>query len=344
MNLERGKIASVKRLVLIDGHAMVYRAYYAYPALQSPSGQLVNAVYGFTALLLKTVDELKPDYLAVAFDLPVPTFRHEAYIAYQAKRKTMDVEMKDQLKTVSEVIEACNIPIFSAPGFEADDVIATVAKQAVGLQTAHNRGKNTKKTVDRSRWSVDEVIIVTGDRDMLQLVRNGIKLCMPIKGVTETRIFNREAVKEYLGVYPEQVVDYKALIGDSSDNYPGVPGIGPKTAVDLIDKFGSFENIFTAVKDDKTGGKVVKPAVLEKLAGGYDSGLLSKELAIIKDDVPVEFNLQQAKLNGFKENKQLVNKLEELGFRSLITRITGRKVGEKTKKAKKKTDGQMGLV
>jgi len=215
----------MKRLVLIDGHAMVYRAYYAYPALSSPSGQLVNAVYGFTALLLKTIDELRPDYLAVAFDLPFPTFRHAAYMAYQAKRKSMDLDMKDQISIVQEVVEAADIPIFTAPGYEADDVIGTIAKQS--LQN-----------------KVDEVVIVTGDRDMLQLVGKGVKICMPAKGMSQTRIFDSKGVHEYLGVTPGQVVDYKALTGDPSDNYPGVPGIGPRTAVTLIEEYGTLENIY----------------------------------------------------------------------------------------------------
>ncbi|TSC90001.1 MAG: DNA polymerase I [Microgenomates group bacterium Gr01-1014_5] len=320
----------MKRLVLIDGHAMVYRAYYAYPALSSPSGKLVNAVYGFTALLLKTIDELKPDYLAVAFDLPFPTFRHAAYIAYQAKRKSMDLEMKDQISIVQEVVEAADIPIFTAPGFEADDVIATVARQAI------------------EHKDVNEVIVVTGDRDMLQLVGEGVKICMPAKGISQTRIFDSAGVREYLGVTPGQVVDYKALTGDPSDNYPGVPGIGPKTAVTLIEEYGTLENIYKRLeaRDWKLGKNIAK-----KLVEGQESGVLSKELATIRDDVPLEFDLERAKLNGFKENKRLINKLKELGFRSLIVRVTGNATAEINSKSVKKnpragngSGGQIGLI
>ena len=318
----------MKRLVLIDGHAMVYRAYYAYPALSSPSGQLVNAVYGFTALLLKTIDELRPDYLAVAFDLPFPTFRHAAYMAYQAKRKSMDLDMKDQISIVQEVVEAADIPIFTAPGFEADDVIGTIAKQS--LQN-----------------KVDEVVIVTGDRDMLQLVGKGVKICMPAKGMSQTRIFDSKGVHEYLGVTPGQVVDYKALTGDPSDNYPGVPGIGPKTAVTLIEEYGTLENIYKRLetRDWKLGNNIAK-----KLVEGQESGVLSKELAAIRDDVPVEFDLERAKLNGFRENKRLINKLKELGFRSLVARITGKAAAEINSKSVKKNprvgsgSGQIGLI
>lgn len=319
----------MKRLVLIDGHAMVYRAYYAYPALSSPSGQLVNAVYGFVALLLKTIDDLKPDYLAVAFDLPFPTFRHEAYIAYQAKRKSMDTEMKDQISIVQEVVEAARIPIFTAPGFEADDVIATIANQCTG----HS-----------AQDTVGEVIIVTGDRDMLQLVGKGVKICMPAKGISQTRIFDSKGVYEYLGVTPDQVVDYKALTGDPSDNYPGVPGIGPKTAVALIEKFKDFEGIYSVLRTQSTEHRTQELAsnLVKKLTDGYESGILSRTLAQIKNDVPVEFDLEQAKLNGFKENKRLINKLKELGFRSLIVRITGKVVAETKPKPVK--NGQIGLI
>ena len=318
----------MKRLVLIDGHAMVYRAYYAYPALSSPSGQLVNAVYGFTALLLKTIDELRPDYLAVAFDLPFPTFRHAAYMAYQAKRKSMDLDMKDQISIVQEVVEAADIPIFTAPGYEADDVIGTIAKQS--LQN-----------------KVDEVVIVTGDRDMLQLVGKGVKICMPAKGMSQTRIFDSKGVHEYLGVTPGQVVDYKALTGDPSDNYPGVPGIGPKTAVTLIEEYRTLENIYKRLetRDWKLGNNIAK-----KLVEGQESGVLSKELATIRDDVPVEFDLERAKLNGFRENKRLINKLKELGFRSLVARITGKAAAEINSKSVKKNprvgsgSGQIGLI
>lgn len=322
----------MKRLVLVDGHAMVYRAYYAYPTLSSPSGQLVNAVYGFMALLLRTIDELKPDYLAVAFDLPFPTFRHTAYIAYQAKRKSMDNEMKDQISIVRDVIGAAGIPIFTAPGFEADDVIATIAKQS--LQGIEHRTQNT----------VDEVVIVTGDRDMLQLVGKGVKICMPAKGISQTRIFDSAGVYEYLGVTPDQVVDYKALTGDPSDNYPGVPGIGPKTAVALIEKFKDFEGIYSVLRTQSTEHRIQELAsnLVKKLTDGYESGILSRTLAQIKNDVPVEFDLEQAKLNGFKENKRLINKLKELGFRSLIVRITGKVVAETKPKPVK--NGQIGLI
>lgn len=321
---------------------MVYRAYYAYPALTSPSGQLVNAVYGFTALLLKTIEELKPDYLAVAFDLPIPTFRHEAYIAYQAKRKTMDVEMKDQIALVQEMLEAARIPIFTAAGFEADDVIATITRLATqgrkNRQTEEMSGKGLKTD---NRNPITEVVIVTGDRDMLQLVSDKVKICMPIKGVTETRIFGREKVKEYLGVYPRQVVDYKALIGDASDNYPGVPGIGPKTAVELINKFGTLENIYQALG---TGQEAIAGKLANKLAEGYESAVLSKKLATISQDVPIEFDLHKAKLDGFKANKNFLNKLEEFGFRSLIARVKGKEEKVLTKKGISKENGQMKLT
>lgn len=297
----------MKKLVLIDGHAMAYRAYYAYPRLTDSKGHPTGALYGFMALLIKTVDDLKPDYLAVAFDLPTPTFRHETYIAYQAKRKTMDKDMSSQIEKLMDFLITSGIAVFSKHGFEADDVIATIARQSL-----RHTGHSTQDTVG-------EVIIVTGDRDILQLVDNKIKVCMPVKGISETKLLDEKGVKKYLGISPKLVVDYKALTGDSSDNYPGVPGIGPKTAVELLKKFGSFENIYKAIKGNNF--KNLKQTIVNKLSEGKDSGLLSHKLAQIKLDVPIKFNLEKTALLDLKNNQRLLNNLKEYNFRSLIGRL-----------------------
>lgn len=287
----------MKKLVLIDGHAMAYRAYYAYPRLTDSKGHPTGALYGFVALLIKTVDDLKPDYLAVVFDLPTPTFRHETYIAYQAKRKTMDKDMSSQIEKLMDFLITSGVAVFSKHGFEADDVLGTIAKIA----------------------NVDSVVIVTGDRDILQLVNNKIKVCMPVKGISETKLFDEKGVKKYLGISPKLVVDYKALTGDSSDNYPGVPGIGPKTAVELLKKFGSFENIYKAIKGNNF--KNLKQTIVNKLSEGEDSGLLSHKLAQIKLDVPIKFILEKTAQVDLKKNQRLLNNLKEYNFRSLIGRL-----------------------
>lgn len=330
------KSSNSKRLVLIDGHAIIHRAYHALPPLTSPGGQQTNAVYGFISMLFRVITELKPAYLAVAFDLPVPTFRHEAYIAYQAQRPHMEQEMKDQIELVHEVVEAAGIPIYTAPGFEADDVIGTLARQVVQGKTQNAK----RKTVE-----VDEVIIVTGDRDMLQLVNDKTKIYAPIKGLTEARLFDRKAVKEYLGIRPEQIVDYKALIGDQSDNYPGVRGIGPKTAVELLKKYGSLGNVFKALGTRHWALGKFSSNIKEKLERGYDSAILSQKLARISTDAPVELDLKHARFKALGENERFISKLKELGFKSLVRRLTGEEeVNQKVKSKRQKQNGQMGLI
>lgn len=334
--------ASRKRLVLIDGHAIIHRAYHALPPLTSPGGRQTNAVYGFISMLFRVITELKPAYLAVAFDLPIPTFRHEAYIAYQAHRPHMEQEMKDQIELVHEVVKAAGIPIYTAPGFEADDVIGTLAKQAGSLQsTVYSQKEKKKKAVVGSRLTVDEVIIVTGDRDMLQLVTDKVEIYVPIKGLSEAKLFDKKAVKEYIGLEPKQIVDYKALIGDQSDNYPGVRGIGPRTAVDLLRRFGSLENIYKETKKQKNR-KTIPVSVPEKLEKGYEAALLSQRLARISTDVPIELDLERAKFEALEKNERFILKLQEFGFKSLVHRLTGKTENSKAKIAKEEENPPLG--
>lgn len=315
------------RLVLIDAYAIIHRAFHAYPALTSSNGQLVNAVYGFSAMLLKVIDELKPTHLAVCFDLPVPTFRHVAYIGYQASRPHLHEDISSQVDLVREVIEAADIPIFASPGYEADDVIGTLARQCT-VASGQESG-------------VNEVIIVTGDRDMLQLVSSRVKVYMPIKGVTEARLLDRGGVKEYLGIEPEKVVDYKGLTGDPSDNYPGVPGIGPKTAISLLEKFGSIEEVYRVLTTDNEGFSKIPEKIAKKLVDGYDLAMLSQKLATISRDVPIKFDLEEASLNDPRTNQKFIDKLKELNFKSLLARL-GVVTSQIEKKPKDKN--QMELV
>lgn len=293
------------RLVLIDGFAVLHRAYHALPPLTSPNGQPVNAIYGFILMLIKVIEDLKPEYLCVAFDLPIPTFRHEAYIAYQATRKITDDDLKVQMDLIKEVMIGSGISACSASGFEADDVIGTLAKQ------------NTERRI-KNKGGADEVVIVTGDRDILQLVNDKVKIYMLTRGMTEGRIFDRTAVKEYLGVEPNQIVDFKALTGDASDNYPGVPGIGPKTANDLLREYGNLEKVYEAVD-----ANLIKQTVMLKLKEGKESAALSRKLAQIATDAPIELDLEKAKIGHLSENEKFVAKLRELGFKSLIGRVKG---------------------
>lgn len=274
----------MKKLLLIDGHSLLHRAYHAFPStLRTSQGEMVNAVYGFTRMLLSAIEELKPDYLVVAFDLPQPNFRHHLYVAYQHKRPVMDKELADQIDRVNQVVSTFGIPVLTAPGYEADDVIGTLAKQA------------EKKDL--------QTLIITGDRDMMQLVTDKTKLYFPERGVANDRL---------LGVRPDQVIDYKALVGDSSDNYPGVPGIGPKTATALLRKYQTLNKIYQNL--DK-----IKPSVAKKLKAGRESAELSKKLAKIVTNTPVKLNLKAARVHY---NQQKVRQLlKELQFTSLLDKL-----------------------
>jgi DNA polymerase-1 len=308
----------MEKLVLIDGHTLLHRAYHAFPTtLRTRKGEIVNAVYGFTRILLTVLKEFQPEYVAVAFDLPVPTFRHKEYVGYQVQRPEMDKELKGQIQRVWEVVKALNIPVFTAPGFEADDVIASLARQA-----------QKKFEIRNSKF---EIIIVTGDKDIMQLVREGVKVYAPGRGFSEGEFFDRQKVKETLGVWPEQIVDYKALVGDASDNYPGVPGIGPKTAIKLLEEFRDLGNIYKNLKK-------ISPTIAKKLAEGKESAWLSKKLATIVTNAPVKLNLKACRLKDYDPEK--VRRLfEELEFRSLLNKLPG----VETEKREGKTGEQIKL-
>jgi len=304
------------RLVLIDGHAILHRAYHALPPLTTRSGELVNAVYGFATMLFRILNELQPKYLAVAFDTPKPNFRHMEYVGYQAQRPKTDSELSGQIEKVQELVATFDIPIFSVEGFEADDVIGTLAEQA-------------------SQSKVDEVVIVTGDRDLMQLVRDEVKLYMPTRGLSEGQMVGRKEVQEKMGLPPEQIVDYKGLVGDQSDNYPGVSGIGPKTAVELLKKFGTLEEIY------KRLGEVGNKVTVRKLAEGVESAMLCKKLAIIITNVPISLDLEKCLIQNYDKEK-VIRFFKELGFRSLISRMTGERE-KKGMKNDKKIDTQQSL-
>ena len=283
-----------KKLVLIDGHAILHRAYHALPPLTSRVGQ-VNAVYGFTSMLLKIISELKPSYIAVCLDRKEKTFRKEMFEAYQAQRPEVDKELISQVELTKEVISAFGIKIFSVAGFEADDVIGTLAKKAEG------------------NGEIEEVIIVTGDRDILQLVGGKIRVYLLVKGISEASLFGKEEVETKMGVLPHLIVDYKALVGDASDNYSGVSGIGPKTAVKLIREFGGFEEIYKNL--DK-----LPPKTREILIKGKESGELSFRLAKIRTDVPLEVDFGDLK-KWQVDSQKVLSVFEEFGFKSLAKRV-----------------------
>lgn len=221
-----------KTLILIDGHALVHRAFHALPPLNTGGGELVNAVFGFTSILLKVLKDLAPDYIAATFDLAGPTFRHKEFEDYKATRVKAPDELYAQIARVKDVLGAFNIPVYEKEGFEADDVIGTIARQAK---------KDKVKT-----------IIVTGDLDTLQLVDKDTEVFTLKKGVKDTVFYDEAAVRaRFEGLGPEQMVDYKGLKGDPSDNIPGVPGVGEKTAIELLKQYGSLDELYKELENPK---------------------------------------------------------------------------------------------
>lgn len=303
------------RLVLIDGNAIMHRAYHALPPLTNREGKVVNAVYGFWNMLFRAVDDLAPSHLIVAFDTEKPTFRHAAFVGYQAQRPRVESDLSEQFEITQDTLRAGGVPVFTAPGYEADDVIGTLAAQAVN----------------------SEVIIVTGDRDLLQLVNDNVKVYMPIKGLSEAKLLGRDEVVTYLGITPDEVVDYKGLVGDPSDNYPGVPGIGPKTAIDLIKRFKNVDGVYEHLGQ-------LPERLVNKLSEGHESAILSKQLAQIEMNVPVTLNMDEAELIPFVGNKGLIDKFRELSFRSLLARVEGKTPIRNRKTEETKKEDQLKLM
>jgi len=299
----------MNRLVLIDGHALVFRAYYAFPAsLTNKEGKQINAVYGFSSMLLSVIKELHPEYMAVAFDLDKPTFRHIEYVGYKAQRPEADVELTDQLDWVKQVVKSLNIPIFEVEGFEADDVIGTLAEQAC-----------LKVKTKNEKCKIEEIVIVTGDQDAMQLVNESVKVYVPGRGKTPAMIYGEKEVKERYGLEPKQIIDYKAISGDASDNIPGVKGVGPKTTRGLLQKYLTVERIYATLDEAMKKGEISK-AVGEKLADDYEEAVRGKHLATIVTDVPISLDLPACRVSDY-DQKKAVQLFEEWGFKSLIKRM-----------------------
>lgn len=278
------------KLVILDADALIHRAFHALPALSTQRGEPTNAIYGFFSIFIKMVQTLEPNYIVAAFDTPAPTFRKKAFEAYKAHRPKTPDELISQLRKVRELLDELGILALAKEGFEADDIIGTIVSK---LKT-----KNSKI----------ETIIVTGDLDTLQLVNDGVKVFTMRKGMSDTVIYDEKAVRERFGLAPSQLPDYKGLVGDASDNIPGVSGVGPKTATELLQKYKTLDVLFRA-KD-----------LPKKLEGKKDEAFFSKELATINPNVPVSFSLEKAKWQGF--NIALLEPMFfQLGFSSLLRRI-----------------------
>lgn len=294
-----------KILVLLDAHAILHRAYHALPDFSSPSGEPTGALYGVVAMLLKIVEELKPDYIAACYDLPEPTYRHEAYEDYKAGRKKTDDDLVKQIDRSRDIFKAFGIRIFEHAGFEADDMLGTIAHQL----------KDEKDM---------QVVIASGDMDTLQCVdKKRVQVYTLKKGIKDTIMYDEAAVKERFGFPPKLVPDYKGLRGDPSDNIPGIPGIGEKTATTLITEFGGINDIYKKLKksEEQFLEKGIKPRIINLLKEHEEDAEFSKMLATIRIDAPVTFTVPEETWKEKLDSDVIMNLFSELGFRTLAARV-----------------------
>ncbi|MBP3949737.1 DNA polymerase I [Bacillus suaedae] len=290
----RGAV-NLNKLVLIDGNSIAYRAFFALPLLNNQKGVYTNAVYGFSTMLFKIIEEEKPTHMLVAFDAGKTTFRHKTYSEYKGGRQKTPPELSEQFPLVRELLDAFNISRYEAENYEADDIIGTLAKQAG----------------EKEDW---EVKIYSGDKDLLQLISDKVTVILTKKGITNVEAYDIAHLDEVYGITPKQIIDMKGLMGDSSDNIPGVPGIGEKTALKLLKEFGTVEEVLSSI--DQISGKKMK----ERLEENREQALMSKELATIFVDVPLEESFDQYTFGDYETNK-VVGLLKELEFTSLLSKF-----------------------
>lgn len=282
------------KLIIIDANAVIHRAFHALPLLKTKSGEVINAVYGFLLFLIGTIEDFNPDYIVAAFDYPAPTFRHKKYKFYKATRKKAPQELYDQIPKVKKILEDFGIKTFEKPGFEADDIIGTISKKA-------------------SEEGV-EIVILTGDLDALQLIDKNVKVYTLRKGIKDGVLYGEKEVAErYGGLVPGQLIDFKSLRGDPSDNIPGVFGIGEKSAIELIKEFGSLDQLYDRIKE-------VKDLLRGKLLKNKKQAFISKDLAAINKETPIEFNLKECEWKGYDKEK-VAGILEKYEFYSLINKM-----------------------
>ncbi|TCS96727.1 DNA polymerase I [Hazenella coriacea] len=297
-----------KKLVLIDGNSIAYRAFYALPLLSNSNQVFTNAVYGFTLMLLKVLEEEKPTHVLVAFDAGKQTFRHKQYTEYKGTRDKTPGELSEQIPLIKELLDAFQIPYHELYEFEADDIIGTVAKSEI------SKGMET--------------LIVTGDKDLLQLVEDQVQVLLTRKGVTDADRYDLKAIQDKYGLTPQQIIDLKGLMGDPSDNIPGIPGVGEKTALKLLHQFPSVEEVLDHI--DELPGKKLK----EKVEEHQEQALLSKQLATIRTDVPLNYRLDELAFPSMDLDK-VIPLFKKLEFKSLIQRFSKEQVDQEEAPEKK---------
>jgi DNA polymerase I len=283
-----------KKLVLIDGNSIAYRAFFALPLLNNQKGIHTNAVYGFAMILMKIMEEEKPTHILVAFDAGKTTFRHKTFSEYKGGRQKTPPELSEQFPVIRELLDAYGIPRYELENYEADDLIGTYSRQA--------------------EQDGFEVKVISGDKDLTQLSSEKITVCITKKGITDMEIYTPEHIQEKYGLSPEQIIDMKGLMGDASDNIPGVPGVGEKTAIKLLKEFNTLEKLLSQI--EQVNGNKLK----EKLSEFTDQAIMSKQLATITTEAPVELQLSELEYEGFERSK-LHNLFKELEFQTLLDRM-----------------------
>ena len=307
----------MEKLVLIDGNSIMNRAFYGIMGskmLTTKDGVYTNAVYGFLAIMFKLLEDVKPEYMAVAFDLKAPTARHKLYEGYKANRKGMPDELAEQMPIIKDVLRAMNIDIIEKEGYEADDILGTLSRYG------ENQGL--------------EVVILSGDRDTFQLATDKVTIRIPRTkgGKTETDLFNRNKIIETYGIEPKQLIDVKGLQGDSSDNIPGVPGIGEKTALSLIQKFGSIEELYDKLNKGEDG---LKGKQKEKIEENRELAFLSKTLGTINLEVPIDDKLEDFKVEEW-DKEAVLELFKKLNFNRYIERFELKETSSNTSKGQNK--------
>jgi DNA polymerase-1 len=292
-----------KKLVLIDGNSIIYRAFFALPLLNNDKGVYTNAVYGFTTMLLRILEEEKPTHMMVAFDAGKTTFRHETYKAYKGGRQKTPPELSEQFPLLKEVLDAFDIKHYELEKYEADDIIGTLSKNA-----------------EENEW---DVTVISGDKDLLQLVSDTVTVNVTKKGISEVDRYTPAFLEEKMDISQDQVIDLKALMGDASDNIPGVPGVGEKTAVKLLKQFGTLEELYSRL--DEVGGKKLK----ENLSNHKDEAFMSKDLVTINRQSPVTVTIEDTAFDGYEQTR-VSEIFKDLGFQSLLNRIDSTSFDEET--------------
>lgn len=282
-------------LLLIDASALIHRFFYALPPLTTPKNEPIGAIFGLANVMLKIIREQTPQYIAACFDRPEPTFRDELFKEYKIQRPKPTDELISQIQKMRSMFEAFDIPVVEKAGFEADDIIGTLAEKF----------KNADVTTR----------VLTGDNDLLQLVddKNNIEVQIIRKGLADAKIYNESEVEKRFGVKPTQLVDYKGIVGDASDNIPGIKGVGPKTLVPLLKKFKNIEGIYENLQS-------IPEKIRKKLEGQKENALFYRKIVTIRKDVPIDVSLQDLKLGKLNKEK-LIKYFNELGFKSLVQRL-----------------------